>query len=70
MRIASFVPMAASWSTSMRSGTVVAKVILMLKDRDAERWGSRLVRLATILRREYDMAEPLYNVAAQSQIRL
>ena len=54
----------------MRSGTVVAKVILMLKDRDAERWGSRLVRLATILRREYDMAEPLYNVAAQSQIRL
>ena len=30
MRIASFVPMAASWSTSMRSGTVVAKVILTL----------------------------------------
>ena len=32
MHIASYVPVAASWSTSMRSGTVVAKVILMLKD--------------------------------------
>ena len=30
MHIASYVPVAASWSTSMRSGTVVAKVILTL----------------------------------------
>ena len=30
MHIASYVPVAASWSTSMRSGTVVTKVILTL----------------------------------------